>query len=118
MLRLKLYLIQTVKNSIRSSLLFKMKQFQQKLTDLNVQKAMKEREMKFLREHYEKEEHTLNVIDSNNYSMCSILSNRQKAVKTLDRIEQEIHEIELSLQMIEQMKDELQCEIIMLKRVI
>ncbi|TDM05312.1 hypothetical protein [Macrococcus lamae] len=116
MKRLKSYLNQTVKKSIRQSLYIKLKELQQKMTDLNVLKALKSKEHERLIEVYDSQQFKLTVIDSEDGSTRDFRSNRYATLNALNQIDDELREIEASLQMIEHMKEETQYEIMMIRK--
>ncbi|KAA1037686.1 hypothetical protein [Macrococcus equipercicus] len=111
--RLKSYLKQTVKKSVRHSLYLKLKELQQRLTELNVMKAMKREEHRRLTEAYDSQ---LAVIDSEDGSMRDFRTNRYAAIDALNKIDDELQQIEASLQMLDHMKEETEYEIMMIRK--
>lgn len=114
--RLTCYLKQTVKKSVRQSLYLKLKELQQKLTELNVMKAVKIKEHERLIEKYDSQQFQLTVIDSEDGSKRNFRANRYATLNELNKIDEELREIEASLQMIEYMKEETQYEIMMITK--
>lgn len=114
--RLRAYMKKSVNGAVKLSMFHKIKELQQKISTLNYEKAVKTREHEQLLEAYYNSQFNLTVIDSEDGSMREFLLNRHHVLKQLDQIDEELREIEASLQMIEVMKEEVQCEIMMIRR--
>lgn len=114
--RLRAYLKKSVNGAVKSSMFYKIKELQQKISTLNHEKAKKSREHEQLLAAYHNSQFKLTVIDSEDGSTREFRSNRNRALKQLDQIDEELREIEASLQMIEVMKEEVQYEIMMIRR--
>ncbi|TDM13943.1 hypothetical protein [Macrococcus bovicus] len=116
MSRITSVLTRTVKKAINHSLFNKIAELQHRLTDLNVQKALKANEQAALLKQYDHYNFKLTVIDSEDGSQREFRSNRVMHISKLNQLDHELHEIEVSLAMIESMKEEVQYEIMMLQK--
>ncbi|GGB10386.1 hypothetical protein ERX37_09260 [Macrococcus hajekii] len=109
-------LTRTVKQAVSHSLFDKMIELQHKLTELNVQKAAKSSEQQELLTQYDHYNFKLTVFDSEDGSKREFRSNRMTHIHKLNQLDNELYEIEISLAMIESMKEEVQYEIMMLQK--
>ncbi|TDM00744.1 hypothetical protein [Macrococcus carouselicus] len=116
MSRITSVLTRTVKKAVNHSLFAKIIELQHRLTDLNVQKAAKTNEQQMLLDQYDHYHFKLTVIDSEDGSQREFRSNRNMHLHKLNQLDNELYEVEVSLAMIESMKEEVQYEIMMLQK--